>query len=66
MEGGNKFPAQKQETQPGKEHLMDPIPDSINPNYRPANKLQVSLLQFPLFSSGKAIHSGTVNKCRGR
>ncbi|KAK6117247.1 hypothetical protein DH2020_049012 [Rehmannia glutinosa] len=37
---GNKFPAQKQDSQPGKEHLMNPIPLSINPHYHPANKLQ--------------------------
>ncbi|KAI3469534.1 hypothetical protein Pfo_026197 [Paulownia fortunei] len=37
---GNKFPPQKQESQPGKEYLMDPIPQSLNPDYHPANKLR--------------------------
>ncbi|KAJ0580907.1 putative short-chain dehydrogenase/reductase SDR, NAD(P)-binding domain superfamily [Helianthus annuus] len=32
---------QKHETQPGKEHLMDPTPQFMNPNYKPAGKLQV-------------------------
>ncbi|KAJ0588639.1 putative short-chain dehydrogenase/reductase SDR, NAD(P)-binding domain superfamily [Helianthus annuus] len=31
---------QKHETQPGKEHLMDPTPQFMNPNYKPAGKLQ--------------------------
>ncbi|KAG8370141.1 hypothetical protein BUALT_Bualt14G0086500 [Buddleja alternifolia] len=37
---GHKFPPQKQESQPGKEHLMNPIPQSLNLDYHPANKLQ--------------------------
>ncbi|CAH1418736.1 unnamed protein product [Lactuca virosa] len=37
---GKNFPRQKQDTQPGKEHVMDPIPQFINPNYRPADKLK--------------------------
>ncbi|PIN16521.1 Reductase [Handroanthus impetiginosus] len=37
---GNKFPAQKQESQPGKELLMNPIPQSLNPDYHSANKLK--------------------------
>ncbi|XP_050224655.1 glucose and ribitol dehydrogenase-like [Mercurialis annua] len=38
---GTKFPPQKQETQPGKEHEMDPIP-SYAPlsDYKPSDKLQ--------------------------
>ncbi|PWA97258.1 glucose/ribitol dehydrogenase [Artemisia annua] len=35
-----QFPPQKQERQPGKEHVMDPIPQFINPNYKPADKLR--------------------------
>ncbi|OIW18443.1 hypothetical protein TanjilG_13195 [Lupinus angustifolius] len=35
-----KFPPQSQETQPGKEHIMEPLPQAIHPNYKPANKLQ--------------------------
>ncbi|KAI3915189.1 hypothetical protein MKX01_035448 [Papaver californicum] len=32
------FPPQKQETKPGKEHLMDPLPLPISPHYKPSNK----------------------------
>ncbi|KAL5701770.1 Glucose and ribitol dehydrogenase [Ranunculus cassubicifolius] len=35
-----KFPPQQQQTQPGKEHIMDPNPQAVNPNYKPSNKLQ--------------------------
>ncbi|KAJ1427209.1 Short-chain dehydrogenase/reductase SDR [Sesbania bispinosa] len=35
-----KFPPQSQDTQPGKEHLMEPLPQVINPDHKPANKLQ--------------------------
>ncbi|KAK9664802.1 hypothetical protein RND81_14G069500 [Saponaria officinalis] len=35
-----KFPEQRQETQPGKQYLMRPLPQSINPDYKPSNKLQ--------------------------
>uniref|UniRef100_A0A0E0DLR2 Uncharacterized protein n=1 Tax=Oryza meridionalis TaxID=40149 RepID=A0A0E0DLR2_9ORYZ len=35
-----QFPPQKQETQPGKEHAMDPRPEAIIQNYKPANKLK--------------------------
>ncbi|KAK4478043.1 hypothetical protein RD792_017308 [Penstemon davidsonii] len=34
-----KFPPQQQEQQPGKEHVMDPIPQALHPDYRQANKL---------------------------
>ncbi|KAK6117246.1 hypothetical protein DH2020_049011 [Rehmannia glutinosa] len=34
-----KFPPQSQEEQPGKQHLMDPIPQTLNPDYKQANKL---------------------------
>ncbi|PWA73329.1 glucose/ribitol dehydrogenase [Artemisia annua] len=37
---GTKFPPQKQDSQPGKEHLMDPAPQFMNPNYKPSGKLQ--------------------------
>jgi hypothetical protein len=36
-----QFPPQKQDTQPGKEHAMDPRPEAIIKNYKAANKLQV-------------------------
>ncbi|KAL9237612.1 hypothetical protein vseg_012139 [Gypsophila vaccaria] len=35
-----KFPEQQQETQPGKQYLMRPLPESIDPRYKPSNKLQ--------------------------
>lgn len=38
---GNQFPPQKQEAQPGIEHLMDPNPMATSHEYKPANKLQV-------------------------
>ncbi|XP_022140852.1 NADPH-dependent aldehyde reductase 1, chloroplastic-like [Momordica charantia] len=34
------FPPQKQQAQPGKEHVMDPTPQFTSPDYKPANKLQ--------------------------
>nr|KYP37718.1 Glucose and ribitol dehydrogenase isogeny 1 [Cajanus cajan] len=34
------FPPQKQDTQPGKEYLMNPPPQYNNPQYKPSNKLQ--------------------------
>lgn len=38
-DGGN-FPPQRQETQPGKEHVMDPTPHTATHHYKPATKLQ--------------------------
>ncbi|KAL2469193.1 NAD(P)-binding Rossmann-fold superfamily protein [Forsythia ovata] len=38
--GDQKFPPQKQETQPGKEHAMDPPPQAATKEYKPSNKLQ--------------------------
>nr|AFK45385.1 unknown [Lotus japonicus] len=38
--GEQKFPPQKQDAQPGKEHVMDPVPQFTNPDYKPSNKLQ--------------------------
>ncbi|CAI8615475.1 unnamed protein product [Vicia faba] len=34
-----KFTPQKQDTQPGKEHVMNPTPQFTSPDYKPANKL---------------------------
>ncbi|KAL9237613.1 hypothetical protein vseg_012140 [Gypsophila vaccaria] len=39
-EAASKFPEQQQETQPGKEYLMRPVPETINPDYEPSNKLK--------------------------
>jgi hypothetical protein len=38
-----QFPPQKQDSQPGKEHVMDPRPEAIIKNYKAANKLQVPI-----------------------
>lgn len=35
-----KFPPQHQDTQPGKQYLMHPQPQTVNPHYKPSNKLQ--------------------------
>ena len=40
---GRSFPAQRQETQPGKQHVMDPTPKPGHSEYMPANKLQVRI-----------------------
>uniref|UniRef100_A0ACD5ZHM8 Uncharacterized protein n=1 Tax=Avena sativa TaxID=4498 RepID=A0ACD5ZHM8_AVESA len=40
MASQQQFPPQKQDSQPGKEHLMDPRPEAIIKHYKPANKLQ--------------------------
>ncbi|GAV63175.1 adh_short domain-containing protein, partial [Cephalotus follicularis] len=37
--GDHKLPPQKQDTQPGKEHVMDPTPQFTASEYKPANKL---------------------------
>ncbi|XP_059439608.1 NADPH-dependent aldehyde reductase 1, chloroplastic-like [Corylus avellana] len=38
--GGDHFPPQRQERQPGKEHVMDPTPQFTSPDYTPSNKLR--------------------------
>lgn len=45
------FPAQKQDTQPGKEHVMDPNPQFASNEYKPSNKLQVNSKQFIFFTT---------------
>ncbi|CAM0958275.1 unnamed protein product [Alopecurus aequalis] len=40
MASQQQFPPQKQESQPGKEHVMDPRPEAITKHYKAANKLQ--------------------------
>ncbi|XAR52582.1 hypothetical protein NMG60_11020727 [Bertholletia excelsa] len=37
---GQQFPPQKQESQPGREHVMDPVPHSTSRDYKPSDKLQ--------------------------
>ncbi|XP_021761087.1 glucose and ribitol dehydrogenase-like [Chenopodium quinoa] len=36
---GEKFPPQSQDSQPGKQYLMNPLPKSVNPQYKPSKKL---------------------------
>ncbi|CAN1124306.1 NADPH-dependent aldehyde reductase 1, chloroplastic [Linum perenne] len=38
--GDQRFPAQQQKDQPGKEHVMDPTPQFSSHDYKPSNKLQ--------------------------
>lgn len=51
--GDQSFPAQKQEKQPGKEHVMDPTPQFQSADYKPSNKLKVPsrILDKPLTKS---------------
>ncbi|XP_057778238.1 NADPH-dependent aldehyde reductase 1, chloroplastic [Salvia miltiorrhiza] len=37
--GDKQFPPQRQDAQPGKEHLMDPTPRAATADYKPADKL---------------------------
>ncbi|KAK8712540.1 hypothetical protein V6N13_147777 [Hibiscus sabdariffa] len=37
---GQQQPPQKQDSQPGKEHVMNPVPQFSSPDYKPSNKLQ--------------------------
>ncbi|KAM7272569.1 hypothetical protein ACFE04_027232 [Oxalis oulophora] len=37
---GQQFPPQRQHTQPGKEHVMDPIPKYATTDYKPSDKLK--------------------------
>lgn len=43
MSSDKQFPPQKQDGQPGKEHVMDPNPQYKSPNYKAADKLKVIL-----------------------
>ncbi|KAM4119212.1 hypothetical protein ACJW30_03G042400 [Castanea mollissima] len=38
--GGQKFPPQRQERQPGQEHVMEPTPEFTSSDYTPSNKLR--------------------------
>ncbi|KAG8636691.1 NADPH-dependent aldehyde reductase 1, chloroplastic isoform X5 [Manihot esculenta] len=35
----HRFPPQTQDSQPGREYLMHPLPQPLNPDYKPSNKL---------------------------
>ncbi|KAE8678162.1 Glucose and ribitol dehydrogenase-like protein [Hibiscus syriacus] len=39
-DGKQQQPPQKQDSQPGKEHVMNPVPHFSSPDYKPSNKLQ--------------------------
>ncbi|MFS7992001.1 hypothetical protein Hanom_Chr12g01077191 [Helianthus anomalus] len=41
-----RFPPQHQESQPGKEYLMNPLPQFSNPNYKPSGKLHVLSIHY--------------------
>ena len=47
--GGQKFPPQRQERQPGQEHVMEPTPEFTSSDYSPSNKLRVGF--FPVSKS---------------
>ncbi|KAJ7954930.1 Glucose/ribitol dehydrogenase [Quillaja saponaria] len=55
--GQQKSAPQSQETQPGKEHVMNPAPQTIDPEYKPARKLQgkVALVTGGYYGIGKAV-----------
>ncbi|WCJ43170.1 NAD(P)-binding Rossmann-fold superfamily protein [Euphorbia peplus] len=40
MASSGNFPPQKQDAQPGKEHVMNPIPDYAKSDYKPSDKLR--------------------------
>ncbi|KAM6596905.1 hypothetical protein CsatA_007429 [Cannabis sativa] len=57
---GQQFPPQKQSTQPGKEHAMDPNPQFTAPEYKPSNKLQGKIA---LVSGGDSGIGRAVSHC---
>ncbi|PWA58574.1 Glucose/ribitol dehydrogenase [Artemisia annua] len=56
-EEGEPFPRQSQDNQPGKEHVMDPIPQFGNPHYKASSKLhgKVALVTGGDSGIGRAI-----------
>ncbi|XP_056688539.1 glucose and ribitol dehydrogenase-like isoform X1 [Spinacia oleracea] len=50
-----KFPPQTQKTQPGKQYLMHPLPISVNPIYKPSDKLLVALVTGGDSGIGRAV-----------
>ncbi|KAL6532319.1 Glucose and ribitol dehydrogenase [Orobanche gracilis] len=55
-----QFPPQSQAEQPGKQHLMDPVPQTLNLDYKPAHKLHVWKM------AKKAHFSGPVQIFQGK
>ncbi|XP_022156972.1 NADPH-dependent aldehyde reductase 1, chloroplastic-like [Momordica charantia] len=57
---GQQFPPQHQPTQPGKEYLMNPLPQFANPEYKPSNKL---LGKVALVTGGDSRIGRSVSYC---
>jgi len=54
------FPPQKQETQPGIQHVMEPTPEFSSSNYKPSNKLHVYRLR--LFFLSRFVYGLRINQ----
>ncbi|GFY91958.1 NAD(P)-binding Rossmann-fold superfamily protein [Actinidia rufa] len=52
---GQQFPAQKQDRQPGRKHVMDPVPQATSPAYKPANKLHGKVALVTGDDSGQCV-----------
>ncbi|CAK9160128.1 unnamed protein product [Ilex paraguariensis] len=56
--GGQQFPPQKQEIQPGKEHIMDPTPQATSHEYKAANKLHSHCMSWSFLQGKVALVTG--------
>lgn len=61
MSEGALRPKQVQDTHPGKEHEMDPLPRHKRPNYRASGKLEVWFLMLLVNVEGKGL--SLINVC---